>query len=67
MENTFKDNFLKGKVALITGGATGICYVIAESYLKYGATVCIMSRKVDVIEKALISLKESLKGAVVYG
>lgn len=45
MENTFKEDFLNGKVAIITGGATGICYVIAESYLKFGASVCIMSRK----------------------
>lgn len=55
--NTFKPNFLKGKIALITGGATGICYEIAHWYLKYGCTVCIMSRKKDVIEKAIVSLK----------
>jgi hypothetical protein len=26
MNNTFKDNFLDGKVAIVTGGATGILY-----------------------------------------
>jgi len=45
MNTTFKEGFLKGKVVLITGGATGICYGIALAFLKFGARVCIMSRK----------------------
>jgi hypothetical protein len=26
MNSTFKENFLEGKVAIVTGGATGILY-----------------------------------------
>jgi hypothetical protein len=35
MENTFKENFLKDKVCLITG-TTGILYGIARSLMKFG-------------------------------
>lgn len=45
MDKTFKPDFLKGKTALVTGGATGICYNIAKGFMKYGCSVCIMSRK----------------------
>lgn len=67
MESTFKPGFLKGKVVLITGGATGICYGIALGFLKFGARVCIMSRKLKNIEKALVSLKEESGSADVFG
>jgi peroxisomal 2,4-dienoyl-CoA reductase len=49
--DVFRDNVLKGHVALITGGGTGICRGIAHAYAKLGADVCIVSRKADVLEK----------------
>ena len=67
MKNTFKDNFLKGKSAVVTGGATGICYNIAESFLKYGASVMIVSRKAKNIESAVIALKASTKSDNIWG
>lgn len=45
MEKVFKDNILTGKVAVITGGSRGMLYKIAETFLKQGAAVTIMSRK----------------------
>ncbi len=43
-EGTFK-----GKVAFVTGGGTGLGKGISTTLSKLGATVCISSRKLDVI------------------
>ena len=53
MENIFS---LKGKLALITGGATGIGYSIAGQFLKAGATVVISGRSEDKLKDAVGSL-----------
>jgi peroxisomal 2,4-dienoyl-CoA reductase len=45
----FRDDALAGRVALITGGGTGICRGIAAAYARFGADVCIVSRKHDVL------------------
>jgi peroxisomal 2,4-dienoyl-CoA reductase len=41
----FKDNILQGRVALITGGATGIGKKISRTLGKHGAKIVITSRK----------------------
>jgi meso-butanediol dehydrogenase / (S,S)-butanediol dehydrogenase / diacetyl reductase len=43
---------LAGKVALITGGGTGIGFAVAEKFVSEGAKVCITGRRQDVLEKA---------------
>jgi len=48
--DVFRDGVLAGRVALITGGGTGICRGIAAAYARLGADVCIVSRRQDVLD-----------------
>lgn len=55
LENLFA---LKGKRALVTGGATGIGRMMAEAMVRAGAHVMIVSRKADVCEAVAVELNE---------
>ncbi len=48
----FRPDLYSGKIVLISGGATGICYEISKQFLLHGAIVYIISRKIDNINKA---------------
>ena len=52
---------LKNKVALITGGSSGIGYSIAESFLKNGASVIIVGRNQEKLLEAVENLKKHCK------
>lgn len=56
----------KGKVALVTGGGTGLGRGMATMLSQLGANVCIMSRKQPVIEAAAAEMSE-LTGNNVIG
>lgn len=48
----FKENTFEGKVALVTGGRSGIGYCIAKNMLQLGAKVIIVSRKEEQLKAA---------------
>lgn len=51
------NQYLKNKVALITGGTSGIGLAIAEAFIKSGATIIITGRNQEKLEKAKIYLE----------
>src|SRR5438034_11699676 len=57
MSAVFASTLLKDKVALITGGGTGICRGIALRFAEHGCHVAITSRKIEHLEPTRDELK----------
>ena len=49
---------LKGKVAVITGGTSGIGYATVKKFLENGAKVVLFGSRQETVDKALASLKQ---------
>lgn len=58
---------LEGKTALVTGGATGIGYMITHALVSAGARVYIASRKLDACQKAAESLSDLPGECLAFG
>lgn len=58
MESPFRPDILKGKVALLTGGGSGIGFEIAAQFGKHGASVSLMGRRKSVLDAAVVSLRD---------
>jgi peroxisomal 2,4-dienoyl-CoA reductase len=56
-EKIFADDNLQGKVAFVTGGATGITGGVARAFARHGARIAITSRK----EENLIAQKQFIE------
>jgi peroxisomal 2,4-dienoyl-CoA reductase len=57
-ESAFRDDILEGRVALVTGGGTGIGKEIARTFGEHGAKLAICSRKQEVIEATAAEFHE---------
>ncbi|KAL7103198.1 hypothetical protein ACP275_08G165300 [Erythranthe tilingii] len=57
MESPFKADALKGKVALLTGGGSGIGFEISTQFGNHGASIAIMGRRKNILDDAVSSLR----------
>jgi NAD(P)-dependent dehydrogenase (short-subunit alcohol dehydrogenase family) len=60
----FRDDLLRNKRILITGGGTGLGKAMAHRFLHLGATVYICGRREDVLEETAAELSAATKGPI---
>src|SRR5215213_8059930 len=58
-ESIFNEGILKGRVAFVTGGGTGITGGVARALAEAGATVALVSRKMDHLEPAAQAINDN--------
>ena len=56
---------LTGKIAIVSGGATGLGYGMSEALAEAGATVVVCSRRLEVCEQSAKELEKKTGGKVV--
>eukprot|EP01099_Mayorella_cantabrigiensis_P004370 TRINITY_DN3280_c0_g1_i1.p1 TRINITY_DN3280_c0_g1~~TRINITY_DN3280_c0_g1_i1.p1 ORF type:complete len:292 (-),score=85.11 TRINITY_DN3280_c0_g1_i1:46-897(-) len=56
--NIFSTDLLRNKVALVTGGGSGICFEVAAAFGRHGAKLAIMGRNVERLEQAAELLRK---------
>lgn len=59
-----RDDALKDRVIVVTGGGTGLGKSMAKYFLELGAKVAITSRKMEVLEASAKELEEATGGSV---
>ena len=64
IEGMLKDQALKDKTILITGGGTGLGKSMGKYFMQLGANLIIASRKEDVLEDAAAELMREMGGKV---
>src|SRR5919112_1766557 len=58
-DDVFREGILKGRVALVTGGGTGITGGVARALAEAGARVALVSRKLEHLEPAAAAIREA--------
>ncbi|KAK9156241.1 hypothetical protein Sjap_003721 [Stephania japonica] len=64
MDSPFRADALKGKVALLTGGGSGIGLEISTQFGRHGALVAIMGRRKHVLDSAVSALRSQGVSAI---
>lgn len=64
MSGMLKDDALKEKTIIVTGGGTGLGRSMGKYFLELGANLVIASRKIEVLEKAAAELEAETGGKV---
>src|SRR5207245_2225295 len=59
MQRFFTDGILKGRVAFVTGGGTGITGGVARALVEAGASVVLVSRSIDHLDPAAKAINEA--------
>ncbi|KAG0243265.1 hypothetical protein BGW41_002450 [Actinomortierella wolfii] len=62
--SVFKEDILKGKVAFVTGGGSGICRGMTEALVRHGAKATIVSRTLSKLEAAAREMSQATGGEV---
>ena len=65
-EGMLKENSLKDKVIIVTGGGTGLGKSMTKYFLELGANVVITSRKEEVLKSACNELEQLPNGKIHY-
>ncbi len=63
-EGMLKEDALKGKTIIVTGGGTGLGKAMGKYFLQLGANLVISSRKLDVLKDAADELENATGGKV---
>src|SRR5687768_6051023 len=58
-DSIFTDGILKGHVAFVTGGGTGITGGVARAFAEAGAAVALVSRNMDHLQPAADAINEN--------
>ena len=61
-DKIFVDGILKGRVAFVTGGGTGITGGVARALAEAGASVALVSRKLEHLEPAAEAINDARSG-----
>jgi NAD(P)-dependent dehydrogenase (short-subunit alcohol dehydrogenase family) len=59
VSSVFREGLLAGKVALVTGGGSGICLRIAERFAQKGARVALVGRTPEKLDRAAAGIREA--------
>src|SRR6201992_2367191 len=63
-QGMLRDDALKGKTIIVTGGGTGLGRSMGTYFLKLGANLVITSRKLDVLEQTAKEMEAETGGKV---